>query len=286
MPRRLRSSWAVLQGAVRKSRADGLPTLAQAIAYSLFLAIPAAALVVLGVFSLFADPHAIDRVVESARGVMPAEAADLLRQSLQRSAGSTGSNVLMTVLGLALALWTTTSAAGNLMQGLTRAFEAEDSRGFARKRLVSLLIVVALVACAALVAIFLVLGPHLERWLGSTLDAEGVTAWVWWTAQWPFLLGFLLLGFAAVLYLGPGSDQHGLRHVAPGAAVAVLVWLAASGAFALYTASFGSYNKSWGTLSAVVVTLVWLWLTSAALLFGAEVNAEVRRRDAGGPNGP
>jgi membrane protein len=255
-------------------------TLAQAIAYALFLAIPAAALVVLGVFSLVADPEAIDRIVDSARGIMPAEAADLLRQSLERSARSTGSNVVLTVLGLVLALWTTTSAAGTLMTGLTRAFEEEDSRGLARKRLISLLIVVALVACAALVATFLVLGPQLERWLGSTFDAEGVTAWLWWTAQWPFLVGFLLLGFSAVLYLGPGADQHSPRHVLPGAVVAVLAWLAVSGAFAFYTANFGSYNKSWGALSAVVVTLVWLWLTSAALLFGAEVNAEVRRREA------
>jgi membrane protein len=278
VPRRLRSSWAVLRGAISKSRADKVTTLAQAIAYSLFLAIPAAALVVLGVFSLVADPEAIDRVVDSARGAVPAEAADLLRQSLERSARSTGSNVVLTVLGLALALWTTTSAAGTLMEGLTRASEEEDSRGFARKRLVSLLIVVALVACAAFVATFLVLGPHLERWLGSALDAEGVTAWVWWTAQWPFLVGFLLL--AAVLYLGPGADQRSWRLVVPGAAVAVVAWLAASGAFAFYTASFGSYNKSWGALSVVVVTLVWLWLTSAALLFGAEVNAEVRRREA------
>jgi membrane protein len=280
VPRRLRTSWFVLRGAVCKSRADKVTTLAQAIAYSLFLAIPAAALVVLGVFSLVADPEAIDRIVDSARGVMPAEAADLLRQSLERSAQSTGSNVVLTLFGLVLALWTTTSAAGTLMEGLTRASEEEDSRGFARKRLVSLLIVVALVACAALVATFLVLGPHLERWLGSTLDAEGVTAWVWWTAQWPFLVGFLLLGFAAVLYLGPGADQRSWQLVAPGAAVAVVAWLAASGGFAFYTASFGSYNKSWGALSAVVVTLVWLWLTSAALLFGAEVNAEVRRREA------
>ena len=276
----------MLRGAVRKSRDDDLRTLAQAIAYSLFLAIPAAALVVLGVFSLVADPEAIDRFVDSARGVMPTEAADLLRQSLERSARSTGGNVLMTALGLALALWTTTSAASTLMDGLARAFEEEDSRGLARRRLVSLLIVVALVTCAALVATFLVLGPHLERWLGSALDAKGVTAWVWWTAQWPFLLAALLLGFAAVLYLGPDTDQYGLRHVLPGALVAVLAWLAASGGFAFYTASFGSYNKSWGALSAVVVTLVWLWLTSAALLFGAEVNAEVRRRDASRPDGP
>jgi membrane protein len=87
----------------------------------------------------------------------------------------------------------------------------------------------------------------------------------------------LLFAFALVLYLGPDADHPRWTEVVPGAAVAVSVWLGASGGFAYYAASFGSYNKSWGTLAGVVVTLVWLWLTSTALLFGAEVNAETRR---------
>ena len=80
-----------------------------------------------------------------------------------------------------------------------------------------------------------------------------------------------------LLYLGPDVDRPRWRLISPGAVTAVVVWLAASAGFAVYTANFGSYNKSWGTLSAVVITLVWLWLTSAALLFSAEVNAEVQR---------
>ena len=119
--------------------------------------------------------------------------------------------------------------------------------------------------------------PHLERWLGSTLEAESVTAWMWWTLQWPILLGGLLFAFATVLYLGPDVEQRTWKLVSPGALTAVLIWLVASGGFALYAASFGTYNKSWGALSAVVVTLVWLWLTSASLLFGAEINAEAER---------
>ena len=86
-----------------------------------------------------------------------------------------------------------------------------------------------------------------------------------------------LFAFVTVLYLGPNVEHRHWKLVIPGAVSAVVVWLVASGGFALYAAHFGSYNKSWGTLSAVVVTLVWLWLTSAALLFGAEVNAEAQR---------
>jgi membrane protein len=264
-----------------EAREHGVTTMAQALAYSLFLAIPATALVVLGVFSLLASPSAIQSLVDRAHSIMPAEAVVLLQSSLERSAQSTSSGVLMTVLGLALAVWTTTSAATTLMQGVTRAYGAQDERGFVRKRAVAFLIVVALVGSALLVVGLLILGPHLERWLGSALGAPGVTAWTWWTAQWPLLFAALSFAFAAILYLGPDVEDRDWKSALPGAVVAVVVWLAASGGFALYAANFGSYNKSWGTLSAVVVTLVWLWLTSAALLFGAEVNSATRGLSSG-----
>jgi membrane protein len=274
---RVRTAGEVLRSAVREARDDDVATMAQALAYALFLAIPATALVVLGVFSLVADPESVTRVVDAARDVMPAEAAALLEDSLRRSTQSAGGGLLMTIVGFALAVWSTTSAATTLMKGLTRAYDAHDERSFVRKRLVALLIVCALVLGAALVVVFLVLGPHFERWLGSTLEAESVTAWAWWTLQWPILLGGLLFAFATVLYLGPHVEQRTWKLVSPGALTAVLIWLVASGGFALYTASFGSYNKSWGALSAVVITLVWLWLTSASLLLGAEINAEAER---------
>jgi membrane protein len=274
---RLATGWLVLRRAVREARDDDVPTIAQALAYSLFLAIPAMALVVLGVFSIVADPRLIDDVIEKAETVMPAEAASLLRASLLRSSESGGGGIAMTVAGLLLAIWTTTSAATTLMNGLTRAYDRGDERGFVRKRVVALLVVLALIVSAGLVVGFLVLGPHLQHWIGSALDAERVTAWAWWTAQWPILVGTLLFAFAVVLYLGPDVDQHAWKLVTPGAIVAVVVWLAASGAFALYVANLGSYEKTWGSLAAVVVTLVWLWLTSAALLFGAEINAEAAR---------
>src|SRR5262245_6347106 len=208
---------------------------------------------------------------------MPGEAATLLEESLVRATRQPGRGVALTLIGVLLGLWTTTSAAATLMQGLSTAYERTDSRGFVRKRLVALAIVVSLAFGAALVLCLLVLGPHLERWIGDAVGAPGATSWLWWTLQWPILVGGLLFAFAVVLYLGPDVEQPSWRLLAPGAVTALVLWLAASGGFAFFAASFGSYDKTWGTLSAVVVTLVWLWLTSAALLFGAEVNAETHR---------
>jgi membrane protein len=276
MSERLHDGWIVLRRAVVEARDDGVTTTAQALAYSLFLAIPATFLALLGLFSVFADENAIEELVSRARTVMPAEAVTLLEDSLTRTSESTGGGVLMTAVGLALAVWTTTSAATTLMAGLTTTFDRKDARGFVRKRLVAFAIVAALAMSAVLVLGLLVLGPHLERWLGGATGAPTLTAWAWWTAQWPILVLALLFAFAVVLYFGPDVEQPRWQLVTPGAVAALLVWLAASGGLAVYTAYFGSYEKTWGTLSAVIVTLLWLWVTSAALLFGAEVNAEAQ----------
>lgn len=273
----LSDTWVVLRRAAIQARGDDVPMVAQALAYSLFLAIPATLLVVLGVFSLLADEETVESLIDRAQGVMPKEAASLLRDSLERSTRSAGSGIVTTLVGFGLALWTTTSAATTLMKALTLAFDGKESRTFTRKRLLGLLIVVVLVLAAALVVGLLILGPHLERWIGDAVDTPGLTAWLWWTLQWPVLVGGLLFAFAVVLAVGPDVEQRTWKLVTPGAVTALVAWLVASGGFALYSANFGSYDKTWGTLSAVVVTLVWLWLTSAAILFGAEVNAEAQQ---------
>jgi membrane protein len=282
---RLRDAATVLRGAVSEARADELTLNARALAYSLFLTIPAALIVLLGLFSLFADPASVGDLVDRTRGVIPDEAATLLEQSLQRAAGQTGRGLVLTLAGLGLGAWTTTSAAATLMAALTRAYDRRDERGFVRKRLMALAIVAALAIGAGLVLGLLIFGPYLERWVGGAVGARSLVSWLWWTVQWPLLLLGLLFAFAVVLYLGPDVDERRWRLVTPGAITALITWLVASGGLSVYASHFGSYDKSWGSLSAVVVTLLWLWLTSAALLFGAEVDAEAQRLERRRPPG-
>lgn len=275
-PGGVRGAWAVVRLAADRAKEHRVPLIAQALAYSLFLAIPATLLVLLGVFSLVSDPSDVQELVARLESVMPAEAAELLGESLERSSRSTSGGVILTVIGFLLAVWTTTSAATALMEGITTAFGGTDDRGFARKRLVALVIVACLVVASVLLVGLLVLGPHLQRWLGDATGQESLVGWVWWTAQWPILIVVLLFAFAIVLALGPAVEDRPRIRVSAGAVVALAVWLAASAGLALYSASFGSFEKTWGTLSAVVVTLVWLWLGGAALLLGAEIDAASR----------
>ena len=268
---------AILVRSVRESLDDNIPMIASALAYSAFFAIPSVLLVVLGLFTLVADPKTVADVVDRLTAIAPTDAASLFGDSLVRLTERPSTGVLITLLGLVLALWSTTSAMTSCMTALNLAYERDDRRSFARKRLTALLMATAVGAAALLTGTLLILGPHVEHWLGEAVEAETAVAWVWWLGQWPILVVGLLSAFAVVMYLGPDVDHPRWRFITPGSVVAVLVWLLVSGGFALYASSFSSYEKTWGSLAAVIVTLTWLWLGGVALLFGGEVNAEAER---------
>jgi membrane protein len=268
---------AILRRAAKQMLADNMPMVAQALAYSTFLAIPSVLLVAVGVFTLVSGPSTITTVIDHLGGVMPGAAKSLLSGSLHRLDHQHGATVVMTIVGFVLALWSTTGAMTSYMTAVNIAYERTDRRNFFKKRLTALLMVACMGIAFLLVAVFLIFGPTIEKHLASAVGAKTVVDVVWWSAQWPILIVGLLAAFAVLLYLGPDVDHPRWRFLTVGSAFSVVIWLAVSGAFAFYTASFSSYNKTWGSLSAVIVMLVWLWLTGLALLFGAEVNAEAER---------
>ena len=268
---------AVLERAARSAVDHDVPILASALAYSTFFAVPATLLVVLGIFSLTADPAMIDGLMDRLVTIAPAEAVDLIESSLVRLEQQPSAGVVMTIVGFVIALWATTGAMTTAMTAINRAHDRTDERGFVRRRVVALVLVLCFGSVALLVTGLLVLGPHLEGWVGRALGAETAVAWVWWSAQWPVLLAGLFAAFAMVFALATHGGGRSWRLFSPGAVVAVLAWLAVSAAFSLYASRFGSYNKAWGSLSGVIVMLTWLWLSALALLYGAEVDAQAER---------
>jgi membrane protein len=268
---------AILVRAAKESIADHIPNLAAALAYSAFLAIPAALLITLGVFGLVASPSTVQDLLDRMEGVVPAEAISLLEQPMTNLTQQGGQSIWLVAIGAVLAIWTVSGAMGALMWAMNIAYEREETRGFVKSRLTAIGMFLCCLLAVALCVGLLILGPILSGWVGEQTGAETVTTWAWWAAQWPILIGGLLLAFAGIYYLGPNVDHPRWQVLTLGSFVAVAVWIIASAGFAFYASQFGSYNKTWGSISIVIVTLTWLWITGLAVLFGAEVNAEAER---------
>jgi membrane protein len=268
---------AIFRRALKKAMDDHITNLAAALAYYAFLAIPSALLVALGLFSLLADPDTVASLVDKLGKIMPGEATSLIKDSLTQMTQRQAAGATLIGIGGLLAVWSLGGAMQNVMWALNTAYDRRETRSFVRRRLTAWVMVLLALIGFVLTFGLLVLGPPLSRWIGSALDAKTLVTAVWWIAQWPLLVAGLIATFAGILYLGPNVEHPRWRFLSFGAVVAVVVWLLASGAFALYVSQFGAYNKAWGALSAVVILLTWFWLSGVALLLGAEINAEAER---------
>jgi membrane protein len=258
----------VVISAVAHAQADQIPHLAQAIAFNGFLAIPSALLLAVGVFSATVGPGSMQTLLDHLNGLVPDSVLALVRASMTQLLASDRSDVF--------ALWSLSSAMQTVMWSLNAAHELTETRGFVRKRIVALLMILVALLAVGLVVFMLVLGPTISSWLQ---DQTGVAAvsWLWDYGRWPLLVLGLLFVFGGVLYLGPDVEHHRFRLITPGSVLAVTVWLIASAGLAIYADRLGGYNKVWGSLAAVIVTMTWLWLSSLALLVGAELDAELQR---------
>ncbi len=273
-----RADWiAIVKRAGKSTLAHNLPMIAQALAYSTFMAIPSVLLVAVGLFTLLAGPSTIDQLIAHLHTFIPGQATQLLNGSLHQLDNKPSSSIAITIVGFVLAVWSTTGAMTSYMTAINLAYGRTDRRSFLKKRRTALVMAACIGAAFVLVAALLIFGPVLEAWLGRLLHIQSVLGIVWWVVQWPILVAGLLAAFAALLYLGPDVDHPRWRFLTVGSLVAAVIWIGASGLFAVYTATFSSYNKTWGSLAAVIVMLTWLWLTGLALLFGAEINAEAER---------
>jgi membrane protein len=240
---------------------------------SLFPAIVA----VVSLYALVADPDQVTRQVGDLVAGMPPQAGELVVEQVTSAAdqadGSLGTSV---AIGIALALWSASSGMRWLLSALSLAYDESEDRPFLRLRGTALVLTIA-AALAFVVNLGVVAGSGaLSRRLGLG-EAGQLTVSI---ARWP-LLGALVLGGLAILYrYGPDRDSPQLRWATWGSAVATVVAVLASGAFAAYTSVLGSFDEAYGSFGAIIVLMLWLALTVFAVLLGAEVNAEMERQTA------
>jgi membrane protein len=254
--------------------------------YSLLSLFPALlfGVAVLGFFgqqSLVAD--AADYLKEAGA---PPEVIDAITSGLESALNQRSAAAGALFLGLATTLYGATGAFNSAGVALNRVFRVEEGRGFVGRKLNNLLWTLVVLLLVNLTCVLIFLGGELA---GDVLGLIGLgenVAAVWAYVRWPGALLSAMLIYAIVYYAAPNVEVRNWRYITPGAVFGVTAWIIASAGFFFYVSEFAGYSATYGAFAAVVILLIWLWLTNVVLLFGAELNAVVDlRRDLSTPRG-
>ena len=252
--------------------------------YALLALFPGIAALV-SIYGLFADPATIVSHLDAIAGFAPGGAVDVIRDQLTRLAaqGSTTLGISF-VVGLLISLWSANAGIKALFDALNAVYQEKERRSFIRLNAVTLSFTIAtiaflLIALAGVVALPMIL---------NYLPLPGVTGLLLESARWPILLVLVAFGLTLIYRYGPSRTEPRWQWITWGGAFAAITWLAASALFSWYAANFGTFNKTYGSLGAIVGFMMWMWLSIIVVLVGAKLNAEiehqtVRQSTAGQP---
>lgn len=271
-------SWMyVARKTAREFIDDQCTDLAAALTYYAVLALFPALVAILSLVGLVGQGSStVDTLSQILRDVGAGGAADVLEPTLTELSTTSGAG-LGFVIGLAAALWSASGYVGAFGRGMNRIYEIDEGRPIWKLRPAMLLVTLVTVVLVALVAIALVLTGPAAQAVGDAIGLGDGVVTVWSIAKWPVMLAVVVLIVALLYYTTPNVKQPKFRWISIGAVLAIVVWIIASAAFGFYVSNFSSYNRTYGSLAGVIVFLLWLWLTNLALLFGAELDAELER---------
>jgi membrane protein len=253
---------------------DNITIVAAGVAFYAFVALVPALAALIGIYGLISDPSQVGQQITAFAKILPHEVLPLLEQQLRRITSNTHAASLSTIIGLVIALYSSASATKALIQGLNIAYGEREKRGFIKLNLVALVLtfgaIIGALCAVALVAVIPAVLHTLS--FGSGIDA--ILNW----ARWPILIGGFVIALAVLYRYAPSREDAKWSWVSWGATVAALLWVAGSGLFSLYVSKFGSYDKTYGSLAAIVVFLMWMYLSALVVLLGAELNFEMERQ--------
>jgi len=251
---------------------DDVLGLAAQLSYYFFLALFPAILFLIALASFFPPSNITDDVGRSLGPFVSPQVLELIQEQMRLLAKNENGGLL--TFGVAGALWSSSAALVSIVGALNRAYEIEEGRPWWKVRLVAIGLTLG-VAMIILVALSLVLaGPTLAEKLGQTTGWGKPFEWTWLVLQWPLVFGLVAFGIGLIYYFGPDADQDWVW-ITPGAIAATLLWLGMSLLFKIYVANFTDYEASYGTVGGIIVVLLWFYVSSIAILTGAELNAEI-----------
>jgi membrane protein len=259
----------VLRKTAREFSQDQCTDLAAALTYYAVLSIFPAMLALVSLLGVFGQGRATtDAVLETVNSVAPTSAVDTLRPTIDQLVNTPSAGFAL-ILGIATALWSASGYVGAFGRAMNRMYEIEEGRPFWKLRPLQLVL--------TLVAFMLAVSGPVAKSIGSAIGIGDAGLTVWNIAKWPLMLIAVVLAVAILYYATPNVKQPKFRWISIGAGLAIITWIVASVGFAIYVSNFSSYNKTYGALAGVIVFLLWLWITNLALLFGAELDAELER---------
>ncbi len=274
LPRR---AWTgVLRRTLSEFSEDNLTDWAAALTYYGIVALFPALIALVSILGLIGT-SATKPLLDNLGDFAPGPAHQILSNALHGLTQSRSGAGILFVVGLVGALWSASGYIGAFIRASNQIWDVEEGRPIWQIVPLRLFVtVVMLILLAASAVAVVVTGPLADK-VGKLIGIGGAAVTVWDIAKWPVLVLVVSVMFSILFYASPNVRQPGFRWVTPGGVLAVVAWMIASAAFGLYVANFGSYNKTYGSLGAIIIFLVWLWLSNVAILLGAELNAEIAR---------
>lgn len=272
----VRRAWKdIIVAVISEVRQDRLPLMSAGVAFFALLALFPALIALVTLYGLVADPLEVQSHLLWLTRVLPPAAADLVREEIRNtvSAGKSGLSLGL-VASVSAAIWTASGSVNALILALNSAYEEQEGRSFWRLRGLVLLFTLGTLLLGILALGLVVVIPPVLKFIGL----RSVGTLLIGLLRWPLLALLMMVGLMLFYSYGPDRVPRRFNWVSWGAVIATVLWLLSSGLFSLYVSSFGSYNKTYGTLGGGIVLLLWLFLSAFLVLLGAEINSEIERR--------
>ncbi|RRA47466.1 YihY/virulence factor BrkB family protein [Acidipila sp. EB88] len=274
------ASKGIMVEAVRSAGRNDITGRAAQLAYYFFLSLFPAMILVAASLGILAGegPKLRDELLGGLGTVLPETSFALVRDSFTQIVKSSNNGGLFTFGALA-ALWSATAGVSAVQDALNSVYEVTEGRPYWKRSLIAILLTLSFLVLALAAGAATLLGAYLPHLLAST-KLSAAASLTWHAAEWVVILFLLSMIFAVTYYLGPDVEQPKWRWITPGAGVGILTWIGASLAFRIYLHHFDSYTKTYGSIGAVMILLLWLYVSGLALLFGAEINSAAENQSA------
>jgi membrane protein len=272
-------SWReVFTRTIAEISADNCVGLAAQLAFYFLLALFPALLFLVALIGYVPVENAIDELLATLGTVAPRELIELLRTQLLEIIN--GSQAGLVTLGIVGAIWSSSAAMVAIIDSLNRAYDVREWRPWWKRRVVAILLTVALALFIITSFALVLIGPDVATRASAWFGLAPAAAVLWAILRWPVMVVLVVLGVDLVYHFAPNRSAP-WRWVTPGSLCATALWIGSSFAFKVYVVNFGNYTATYGAIGGIIVTMLWFYVSSLAILVGAELNGVIERAHEG-----